>query len=116
MLGLVNRAGMGVARLYSDLLRVGKGTQRYEADEGTVRLTLPITTHQAFARFVAVEERDRRPLTNAEIRRISGYGRQQVLTLMRKLRDDGEVALEGRGRGAVYRPVGKVARHGRRRK
>jgi ATP-dependent DNA helicase RecG len=205
-IGLVNRAGLGVDRIYEELLRLGKAPPRYEADEAHVRLTLPTRTHVPFARFVAGEatagrrldlddllllraitdrgsldrwsaaetlqgpedeaaeklvslrERDylkpegrgrgtayrlvrrlsdrlrgpaetnrdmpldeesvalrlqavlaeRGRLTNAEVRRISGYSRAEVLRLVRSLQDEGLLDLTGRGRGAHYRPSLKL--------
>jgi len=47
-------------------------------------------------------------LTNAEIRRLSGYSRMEVLRLVRSLREEGLLELEGRGRGAHYRPALKL--------
>ena len=44
-------------------------------------------------------------LSNAEIRRISGYSRKQVGKLMRSLRSEGLAELRGRGRGAHYVPA-----------
>lgn len=206
-LGFVNRAGLGVDRLYLDLLRLGKGMPRYEADEATVRLVLPTRTHEGFARFVARERwegrelelddlillralaergeldrwsaarvlqlgeaeaaerlvslrerdflqprgrgrgtayrlarayseelrgvvatdddvqldaeavrlrvlailRERGELSNTDIRRLSGYSRQEVIRLMRQLRDEGSVVLEGVGRAAHYRPAKRAA-------
>ena len=46
-------------------------------------------------------------LSNAEIRRITGYDRSQVTRLMVELRDDGLVVLDGHGRGARYYYVGQ---------
>lgn len=210
--GFVNRAGMGVDRIYDELLRLGKDLPRYEADEATVRLRLPTSTHAAFARFVAEETRggrtldledlillwaitnrgnvdrwsateylqahegeaaerltslrergylvpqgrgrgtsyhlarafsdllrgrvatddaiplddeavrlrvqavlgERGRLTNADVRRISGYSRTQTLRLMRSLRDDGLVAFTGRGRDAHYVPGPKLGATQRR--
>jgi ATP-dependent DNA helicase RecG len=204
--GLVNRAGLGVDRIYEELLRLGKGCPRYEADESHVRLILPTRTHVPFARFVAEEttagrrldlddllllraitergsldrwsaaealqcteeeaaeklmslrerghlvphgrgrgttyrlERhlsdvlrgtietnrdlplddeavrlrvqavlgERGRLTNADIRRISGYSRMEVLRLVRSLQEGGLLDLVGRGRGAHYRPGPKL--------
>ena len=54
-------------------------------------------------RWSASTERGR--LTNAEIRRLSGYSRYQVLKLMHSLREEGLVEVRGRGRGAHYVPV-----------
>ncbi|MBI4881428.1 MAG: putative DNA binding domain-containing protein [Planctomycetes bacterium] len=198
--GLVNRAGMGVDRMYEELLRAGKGPPRFEADEASVRLMLQTRSHGAFARFVAEQARQERSLdlddlillraatdrgrldrwaaaehlqaaqaeaaerlaalrergylaprgrgrgtsyllarayadrlrgtlamdesvlvdeqavrqriqeilgqggqlTNAEVRRMAGYSRDEVLRLMRALRADGLVKVEGRGRAAHY--------------
>lgn len=207
MIGLVNRAGLGVDRIYEELLSLGKGIPRYDADESQVRLILNTRTHTAFARlvhdlrrrgtdlslddlialrgstrrgfldrwsasellqlpeeeaavhlislrkrgfFVAqgrgpgtvyrlarryaellpdmeaadsdlwIDEEalrlrllavlsDRGRLTNAEIRRISGYTRTQVLRLMRAMRNEKLVRVRGRGRGAHYVPYGDTA-------
>jgi ATP-dependent DNA helicase RecG len=204
--GLVNRAGMGVDRIYEELLRAGKSLPRYEADEGSVRLVLPTETHAAFARFVAEERRagrelglddlillrgvaergqidrwsaaedlqcgeaeganalvslrergyltprgrgrgtayslarsfselirgeqatlegldldtaavslrvqailrERGRLTNADVRRISGYSRTDALRLVRTLQTEGVLRMEGRGRGAHYVPVNQT--------
>ena len=204
--GFVNRAGMGVDRMFDDLLRLGKATPRYDADESQVRLTLPTTTHPAFVRFVAEETREGRTLdlddliilravtdrghadrwsaaqclqtsedeaagrlvslrergylqprgrgrgtsyyfaraysdllrgrletdealpldheavrlrlqavlaergrmTNAEVRRISGYSRSEALRLIRSLREAGLAVVSGRGRAAHYVPGPKL--------
>jgi ATP-dependent DNA helicase RecG len=201
-IGLVNRAGLGVDRIYEELLRHGKACPRYEADESHVRLVLPTRTHLPFAAFVAEETtagrrldlddllllrsitergsldrwsasaalqcaeedaaeklvslrergllvpqgrgrgtayrlerrlsdrlrgaietdrdaplddeavrlrvlavlRERGRLTNADIRRLSGYSRMEVLRLVRGLQSEGALELVGRGRGAHYRP------------
>ena len=206
-IGLVNRAGLGVDRIYEELLALGKDLPRYEADESHVRLVLPTGTHADFARFIhearhaggelslddlivlrgltrrrtldrwsaaqllqlpqeeaaarlvslrergylAVEGRgrgaayklarrhshlihdtalanddiwadeesvrlrviallsERGRLTNAEIRRFSGYSRTQVLQLMRSMRDDGLVEVRARGRAAHYVPASEHA-------
>lgn len=209
--GLVNRAGLGVGRIWEELLRLGKGMPRYDADESLVRLTLPTRTHAPFARFVAEETREGRKLdlddlillraltdrgfldrwsaadrlqlseeesagrlvslreraygtahgrgrgtayrlsrhfsdllrgpgetdqdlpledeavrlriqtvlaergrlTNAEVRRISGYSRNEVLRLLRSLSEEGLVVLHGRGRAAHYTPGPKLAPTGK---
>ena len=51
-IGLVNRAGLGVDRIYEELLLLGKDLPRYDADESHVRLVLPTRTHAHFVRFV----------------------------------------------------------------
>ena len=200
-IGLVNRLGLGVDRIYEESLSLGKDLPRYEADESHVKLVLPTRTHADFARFVqgtrgrgqnlslddlivlrallrrpvldrwsasrllqlsdkeaaealiSLSQRgflvpegrgrgtkyrlarryspllqsqdapadiwldeesvrmrllailpERGRLTNAEIRRISGYSRSQVVRLMRSLREEGLVEVRGRGRGAHYVP------------
>ncbi len=176
--GLVNPAGMGVARVYEELLRAGKSPPRFVAEEarqerpldlGDLILLRAVTDRgrldrwtgaqvlqageaEAAERLAALRERgylvprgrgrgtsyllargyaDRLrgalatdesvlldepavrqriqavlsqggKLTNAEIRRISGYARDEVLRLMRALRADGLVKVEGRGRAAHY--------------
>jgi len=204
--GFVNRAGLGVDRIYDELLRLGKPLPSYEADEGHVRLRLPTKTHRAFARCVAGESRagrlldlddlivlrsavdlgivdrwsagerlqvaedraaerlislrergylvaggrgrgtsyrlarhhsdllrgrdatdlemplddeavslrvqavlaERGRLANADVRRLSGYSRTEVLRLMNRLRERGVVSPSGRGRGAHYVPGPKL--------
>lgn len=204
--GFVNRAGLGVDRIFEEMLRLGKPSPRYEGDESHVRLSVFIRTHLPFARFVAEETRagrkldlddlillrgltdrgsldrwsatdalqlteedaaerlvslrergyltpqgrgrgtayrlqrrfsdllrgtaetdrdlplegeavrlrlqavlaERGRLTNTDIRRISGYSRREVLRLVADLRKQGVLELEGRGRGAHYRPGPKL--------
>lgn len=203
-IGLVNRLGLGVDRIFEESLSLGKDLPRYEADESHVKLVLPTRTHADFARFVqdmrgggeelgvddliilrglarrpvldrwsasrllqlsaeeaaealislrirgflvpqgrgrgtkyrlarrysalfdsADEHQDvwldeesvrlrllailgeRGRLTNAEIRRFSGYSRTQVLKLMRSLRAEGLVRVRGQGRAAHYVPADK---------
>ena len=50
--GFVNRAGLGVDRIYQESISLGKDLPRYEADESHVKLLLPTSTRQGFARFV----------------------------------------------------------------
>jgi len=206
-IGLVNRLGLGVDRIFEESLSLGKDLPRYEADESHVKLVLPTRTHADFARFVqdmrsqgrelgvddlivlrglvrrpvldrwsaarvlqlsedeaaatlvSLRERgflvpqgrgrgtkyglarrysglvertnvdgdiwldeesvrlrllavlaERGRMTNAEIRRMSGYSRTQVLKLMSSLRREGLVQVRGRGRGAHYVPA---SGHGR---
>ncbi len=204
-LGFVNRAGLGVDRIFEEMLRLGKASPRYESDESHVRLSVFIRTQVPFARFVAEETRagrkldlddlillrgltdrgsldrwsgadalhlteadaaerlvslrergyvtpqgrgrgtayrlqrrfsdllrgtdtdhdlplegeavrlrlqavlaERSRLTNADVRRISGYSRREALRLLADLKEQGFVKLEGRGRGAHYRPGPKL--------
>lgn len=209
-LGLVERAGLGVDRIYEELLRLGKALPTYDADEAHVRLVLPTRSDPEFARFVAAERREghalelddlillrgvveqgvldrwsgaellqlsedeaagrlaslrergyltphgrgrgtsyrlarrlsdrlrgraatdrdrpleeeavrlrveqilveRGSLTNEQIRRITGYDRRQVVSLMQELRERGVAKLRGKGRGAHYIPGPKAASRG----
>jgi CRP-like cAMP-binding protein len=91
-----------LARAFSDLLR-----GRLATDEA-----LPLDDEAVRLRIQAVlAERGR--LTNAEVRRISGYSRNEVQRLMRGLRDEGLVLLHGGGRGAHYLPGPEMTRAGR---
>ena len=211
--GYVNRAGMGVDRIYEELLRLGKPMPVYETDIEYVRLTLRTASHAPFARFVANETRhgrsldlddlivlrgvtdrthldrwsasrvlqtedeaeaahrlaalkergylvshgrgkgtsyrlartfsdllhgrlgtdegldldaeavrlrieavlaERGRLTNAEVRRMCGYSRAEVVRLMRSLREQGLAIVEGRGRGAYYAPGPNLQQTGKR--
>lgn len=122
--GLVNRAGLGVDRIYEELLRLGKGMPRYEADESFVRLSLPTKTHPAFARFVAEETRGGRKLDLDDLivlRALTDRGsldrwsaaeplqlpEEEAATKLVSLRERGYLASHGRGRGTAYR----LARH-----
>lgn len=119
-IGLVNRAGLGVDRIYEELLRLGKRVPRYEADEGQVRLTIPTRTDEAFARFVAEEARARRKLelddlillrAAADRGAVDRWAGGRALQLTEEeaarrlvaLRERGLLAPEGRGRGTTYR-------------
>lgn len=119
-LGLVNRAGLGVDRIYEELLSWGKGLPRYEADESHVELTLPTRTHEPFARFVAEERRQGRSLAlddlivlRAVVERgsVDRWSAAKVLQLhdadeaaarLVSLREQGYLKPRGRGRGTSY--------------
>jgi ATP-dependent DNA helicase RecG len=118
-IGLVNRVGLGVDRIYEGLLRLGKGVPRYEADEAHVRLTLPLATDERFALFVAREERDGRQLSLDDLlvlRALTGVATldrwfaARVLQLpeheaaerLASLRERGYLVVRGRGRAASY--------------
>ena len=203
-IGLVNRTGSGVGRIYTELLRLGKGLPSYQTEESNVKLVLPADTNADFVRFAREEGQQNKPLklddqiilhgltqhgslnahsagellhlpeqeagpkladlrkrgyllpagrgrrtsyqlapasakrlkvqrlsevqnlvdrktqaakllqilqdrgriTNAEVRAISGYGRARAKYLMASLRQQGHVALVGRGRAAHYVPAG----------
>jgi len=118
-IGLVNRVGLGVDRMYEGLLRLGKDIPRYSADEAHVRLVIPLQTHDGFALFVATERRQGRNLElddlillRALVRTSSldRWSAAQVLQLSEseaaerlvRLREAGYLVVRGRGRGASY--------------
>lgn len=119
-LGFVNRAGLGVDRMYDELLRMGKAPPRFEDGELSVRLVLPTKTHHEFARFVAKEAHAGRALdlddlillrvvTDAgQVDRWSGGRALQApvevaASVLARLREHGLLAPVGRGKGTSYR-------------
>jgi ATP-dependent DNA helicase RecG len=120
ILGFVNRAGMGVDRIYEETLRLGKAFPAYEADEAHIRLRLRTPTNGAFARFVASEISKEHPLSlddlivlraafdrgfidrwsAAEYLQLDEAGAAEALV---RLRQRGYLQPSGRGRGTSYR-------------
>ncbi len=117
--GLVNRAGMGVDRMYEELLQLGKGLPRYDADEASVVLTIPTRSHLAFARFVADEivagrrlslddlillrgATDRGELHRWVAARFLQTNEETAAARLADLRERGLLTVRGRGRSAVY--------------
>ena len=118
-IGLGNRVGLGVDRIYEGLLRLGKDVPRYVADEASVKLVLPLATDERFALFVAREEREGRPLalddllvlralvhsgvidrwSAAEVLQLPDHDAAGVLA---DLRERGYLTVRGRGRAASY--------------
>lgn len=62
-LGLVNRVGLGVDRIFEGLLRSGARPPTYMADEISVSLTLPLGGSDDFAAWVVEHEKESDPLT-----------------------------------------------------
>lgn len=117
--GLVNRVGLGVDRIFDGLLRLGKALPRYTADESHVRLTIPLDTHDTFALFVAKEEQKGNRLemddllllrSFVRISSIDRWAAAEILQLSEeeaavklvRLRENGYLTVRGRGRGASY--------------
>ncbi|MHB8836052.1 MAG: RNA-binding domain-containing protein [Candidatus Methylomirabilia bacterium] len=117
--GLVNRVGLGVDRIFENLLRMGKEAPLYSADEAHVRLVVPLQTDTRFALFVAQEERNKgrfelddllllRRLTHAST--LDRWSASEVLQLpeeevaarLAHLREAGYLIVRGRGRSATY--------------
>ena len=118
-IGDVERIGVGVDRIFDDVLRNGKDLPRYASDESYVRLTIPLTFHNDFAAFVASEEKNglrlelddllilrslvNRPAvdrwTAAQILQKSETDAAEQLVRLREL---GYLIVRGRGRGTAY--------------
>lgn len=118
-IGMVNRVGLGVDRIYEGLLQLGKNLPRYSADESHVQLTIPLESHAEFALFVSEERRKGRDLGLDELvllRRlvhVSSLDRWSAASALQlseeeaaerlvKLREAGYLVVRGRGRGAAY--------------
>jgi ATP-dependent DNA helicase RecG len=57
-LGLVNRVGLGVDRIFEGLLRTGARPPAYTADEISVTVTLPLDGSNEFAAWIVEHEKD----------------------------------------------------------
>lgn len=118
--GLINRVGMGVDRIYEELLKFGKRKPFYHADESHVRLVLPTMTNSGFAQFVAEEIRAGRRLELNDLiclRALSVRGHldrwsaaeelqlpeEESAEILASLRGRGYLLSHGRGRGTAYR-------------
>ena len=119
-IGMVNRAGLGVDRIYEELLAMGKDLPRYDADESHVRLILPTRTHADFARFIHEAQHDGGDLSLDDLivlrvltrrRTVDRWSAAQSLQLPQEeaaarlvsLRERGYLAVEGRGQGTAYK-------------
>lgn len=125
-LGLMERAGMGVNRLYRYLLRKGKGAPEYEVSPESVRLTLEGgNLDENFARFIADEEarghlfsldmliilstlKRSRVIDRATAARQCQRTERQVSNTLTKMSDLGYLERLGAGRGTGYRLSGRV--------
>ena len=125
-IGLVNRAGLGVDRIYEELLLLGKDLPRYDADESHVRLVLPTRTHADFVRFIHEARRGGETLTLDDLillrrltrrRSLDRWTAAELLQLpdpeaaeqLVSLRERGYLVVQGRGRGTVYRLASRHA-------
>ena len=118
-IGLVNRVGVGVDRIYEELLSMGKNSPRYESDESHVKLVLPTATNHRFARFVFDVRRDGQILDLDDLIMLNGLVRrksldrwsaadllqssnEQAADRLVSLRRRGFLVARGRGRGTSY--------------
>lgn len=118
-IGLVNRVGLGVDRIHEVLLRLGKDVPAWSADEGHVRLSLPLETLPAFALLVARQQRLGQPLDldallvlralvrTAGLTRFSAASvlqlpAERAAAVLAGLRGRGLLVVRGRGQGATY--------------
>ncbi len=118
-IGLVNRVGLGVGRIYEGLLQLGKDLPHYSADESHVQLTIPLESHAEFALFVREEKQKGRDLVldNLILLRklvhVSSLDRwtaaaaiqlneEEAAKRLALLREAGYLVVRGRGRSATY--------------
>lgn len=119
-IGLVDRVGQGVDRIYTELLRAGKPRPYYGGASDFVRLTLPTRTDPEIVRFLDSEDRrgsrfglDDLLVFDAlrETEEIDRWSGAKILQTddteaarrLASLRRDGHLVARGRGRGTKYR-------------
>lgn len=118
-LGFVDRAGVGVDRIYERLLRVGARLPTYSADESSVSLSLPLGGSDEFAAWVVEWDAENAELdldrlivlrrlvdvgsldrwAAAECLQLSDDPAAERLAAMRR---EGLLVVRGRGRGTRY--------------
>lgn len=118
-LGLVNRVGLGVDRIFEGLLRRGSRPPTYMADEISVSLTLPLGGNDELAAWVVEHEKERDSLTLDDlivIRRLVDVGSvdrssaaehlqlsdTDAANHLADMRSRRLLVARGRGRGASY--------------
>jgi ATP-dependent DNA helicase RecG len=118
-LGLVNRVGLGVDRIFEGLLRSGARPPTYTADEVSVSLTLPLGGSDEFAAWIVEYEKDgdslslddlivlRRLVDVGSLNRLSASEQLQLnetdaANHLADMRGRGLLVARGRGRAASY--------------
>ena len=124
--GVVNRVGVGVDRIYEEQLRLGKPPPRYRAGIDNVLLTLGTRTDPGFVKFVEGETRTGRELTLDDLLLLRSltetdsfdrWSAGEVLQLppeeaaghLVSLRHREYLAPSGRGAGTRYRLAARLA-------
>ena len=119
-IGFVNRADLGVDRIYEETLLLGKDLPRYDADESHVRLVLPTRTHAHFVRFVHEVRRGGGEPGLDDLILLRGLARRgsldrwtaaellqipesEAAARLVSFRERGYLAAQGRGRGTLDR-------------
>ena len=119
-IGLVNRAGLGVDKIYAGLLQLGKGLPSYHAEESSVKLVIPTDTNADFVRFVREERRQGKSLelddliilhglTQRESLNVRSAGKllhlskQKAATRLAGLQKRGYLIPAGHGQRTLYR-------------
>ena len=127
MIGLVNHAGMGINRMYMELLRQGKGLPEYWDNAGSVQLVVPTKANPDFVRFAREEEQAGRTLDLDDLIVLHGMTRRGALNAqdagkllqrprqearpkLAQLRERGYLVPTGAGRGAPHRLAPDPAR------
>jgi ATP-dependent DNA helicase RecG len=118
-IGLVNRVGLGVDRIYEGLLELGKDLPHYSSDESHVQLTILLESHPEFALFVREERQKGRELIVDDLIllrklvQVSSLDRwtaasalqlneEEAAKRLALLREAGYLVVRGRGRSATY--------------
>jgi ATP-dependent DNA helicase RecG len=118
-LGFVDRAGVGVDRIYERLLRVGARLPTYSADESSVSLSLPLGGSDEFAAWVVEWDTENAELDLDRLillRRLVDIGSldrwaaaeclqlsdDQAAERLAAMRREGLLVVRGRGRGTRY--------------
>jgi ATP-dependent DNA helicase RecG len=118
-LGLVNRVGLGVDRIFEGLLRSGARTPAYTADEVSVSVSLPLGGSDEFAAWIAEHERHaellslddlivlRRLMDAGSVDRWSASEHLQLSETdaanhLSEMRHRGLIVAHGRGRATTY--------------
>lgn len=119
-IGLVNRAGLGVDRIYTELLQLGKDLPSYQAGGSNVKLVIPTDTNADFVRFVREERQQGKPLELDDLIVLRGLTQHGLLNALSAgellhlseqdaspklvdLRRRGYLTPVGRGRRTSYR-------------